>query len=95
MTSKDWLRSHWNGNWLLAEIGVSYDDAQPRLESEGASTLVLVSLAAMTGAWLVFLLPYGALSRLISGSAGANDFLEIATAAFASIWVALVVWANR
>ncbi|MGJ5134394.1 M48 family metalloprotease [Bradyrhizobium oligotrophicum] len=64
------------------------------MEAEGASTLVLVSLAAMTGAWLIFLLPYGALSRLVSGSAGTNDFLEIATAAFASIWVALVVWAS-
>lgn len=74
---------------------MSYDDARPRLESEGASTLVLVSLAAMTGAWLIFLLPYGALSRLLGGSVGLNDILEIVTAGFASIWVALAVRANE
>lgn len=68
---------------------------RPRLETEGASTLVLVSLVAMTGAWLIFLLPYGALSRAYGGTAGIRDVVEIAAAAGASLWVALVVRAMK
>jgi hypothetical protein len=65
------------------------DAGRPRLETEGASTLVLFSLVAMTGSWLIFLLPYPALSRLFHKSIGIYDVLVICSAAGASIWVAL------
>src|SRR5689334_23377061 len=58
----------------------------PRFNSEGASTLPLVSLLAMTLSWLLFLLPYPAFSRLLDGSAGFFDKIATVATAGASLW---------
>jgi Zn-dependent protease with chaperone function len=79
----------------LAKISMTYCNDRRSAVDQGASTLVLVSLLAMTGSLLIILWPYPFVSRVLTGHGSWFDFLVVLSSSGAPIWLLVLLYFKR